>query len=261
MSLAGSVLIGFGVAAILYRIKKDDLKTIVAIACIILAIIGSWHVPVQIPASLATGDLVPEVYRWLAEQPGDVKIIEIPTRWIEDNSEYTYYSVYHWKEMVNGYSGRDVELASKIMRDTSGYFPSDNIVSLLQHIGVKYVIIHPDRIRIVENIPDEQAEAFISQYVSVLNQKIEQNYNSTIRMAGSFGDTIVYEILETPEVLPEDVILLFQNGWFGSNTFPEFYLKEEGKIKAYAGTTGEYELYFMAEPIYTEKKSLLKNKR
>jgi len=258
MSLAGSVLIGFGVAAILYRIKKDDLKTIVAIACIILAIIGSWHVPVQIPASLATGDLVPEVYRWLAEQPGDVKIIEIPTRWIEDNSEYTYYSVYHWKEMVNGYSGRDVELASKIMRDTSGYFPSDNIVSLLQHIGVKYVIIHPDRIRIVENIPDEQAEAFISQYVSVLNQKIEQNYNSTIRMAGSFGDTIVYEILETPEVLPEDVILLFQNGWFGSNTFPEFYLKEEGKIKAYAGTTGEYELYFMAEPIYTEKNLSLK---
>jgi len=187
-----------------------------------------------------------------------VKIIEIPTRWVEDNSEYTYYSVYHWKEMVNGYSGRDVELASKIMRDTGGYFPSDNTVSLLQHIGVKYVIIHPDRIRIMENIPDDQAEAFISQYLSSLNQKIEQNYNSTIRMAGSFGDTIVYEILETPEVLPEDVILLFQNGWFGSNTFPEFYLKEEGKIKAYAGTTGEYELYFMAEPIYTEKNLSLK---
>jgi len=253
MSLAGSVMAGFGAAALLSRITKEDLKLIVAFVFITLAILGSWHVPVQIPASLETGDQVPEVYRWLAEQPDNTRIIEIPTRWVEDNSEYTYYSVYHWKEMVNGYSGRDAELASKIMRDTGGYFPSNNTVSLLQNIGVKYVIIHPDRIRIMENIPVDQAEAFISQYLYSLNQNVEQNFNSTVRMAGSFGNTVVYEILETPEVLPDDVILLFQNGWFGSNTFPEFYLKEEGKIKAFADSTGEYFLYFLAEPIYSGK--------
>lgn len=253
MSLAGSVMAGFGAAALLSRITKEDLKLIVPFVFITLAILGSWHVPVQIPVSLETGDQVPEVYRWLAEQPDNTRIIEIPTRWVEDNSEYTYYSVYHWKEMVNGYSGRDVELASKIMRDTGGYFPSNNTVSLLQNIGVKYVIIHPDRIRIMENIPVDQAEAFTSQYLNGLNQIVEQNFNSTVRMAGSFGNTVVYEILETSEVLPDDVILLFQNGWFGSNTFPEFYLKEEGKIKAFAGSTGEYFLYFLAEPIYSGK--------
>lgn len=253
MSLAGSVLAGFGAAALLSQIKKKDLKLVAVVGCILLAILGSWHIPVQIPASLATGDQVPEVYRWLADRPDDIKIIEIPTRWIEDNSEYTYYSVYHWKEMVNGYSGRDVELASKIMRDTGGFFPSHNTVSLLQHIGVKYVIIHADRTRIMENIPDDQAEDFISGYLSNLNQKIELNYNSTIKMAASFNNTVVYEILETPEVLPDDVILLFQSGWFGSNIFPEFYLKENGKVKAFAKSAGEYLLYFLAEPIYTVK--------
>ncbi|WP_373839215.1 hypothetical protein [Methanospirillum sp.] len=253
ISLAVSVLAGLGAAALLNRIKRDDIKKIVAIGFVFLAILGSWHVPVNMPVSLATGDQVPVEYRWLAEKPDDTKIIEIPTRWVEDNSEYVYYSVYHWKEMVNGYSGRDVEFASKIMRDTGSYFPSDNTVSLLQYIGIKYVIIHADRIRILENVPDEQAEIFISGYLSNLNQKIEENYNSSIKMAASFDNTVVYEILKTPEVLPDDVILLFQSGWFGSNTFPEFYLKEKGKIMAFTGSTGEYLLYFLAEPVYSEK--------
>lgn len=252
-SLAGSVLTGFGAAALFNRIQKKELKQIIVIGCIILAIVGSWHVPVQLPASLATGDQVPEVYHWLAAQPDDVRIIEIPTRWVEDNSEYTYYSVYHWKEMVNGYSGRDVEFASKIMRDTGEYFPSNNTISLLQHIGVRYVIIHADRIRMMKGVPDEQAEEFISRYLSTLHQNIEQNFNSSIRMAGSFGPTVVYEILSNPEVLPDEVLVLFQNGWFGSNAFPEFYLKNKGNIKAFAKSTGEYALYFLAEPVYTEK--------
>ncbi len=253
MSLAGSVLAGIGAAALLHRIKGKDMKYIAAAGLIFLAIIGSWHVPVFIPVSLATGDHVPEVYHWLAEQPDDVKIIEIPTRWVEDNSEYTYYSVYHWKEMVNGYSGRDVEFASKIMRDTGGEFPSNNTVSLLQHIGIKYVIVHADRIRMMLNIPDEVADEFISEYYLQLNQKIESEYNSTIHLAGSFDDTNVYEIRTMPEVLPDEVILLFKSGWFGSNLLPEFYLKNEGKIVAYAKSTGEYELSFLAEPVYSEK--------
>jgi hypothetical protein len=54
-------------------------------------------------------------------------------------------------------------------------------------------------------------------------------------------------------VLPDEVILLFKSGWFGSNLLPEFYLKNEGKIVAYAKSTGEYELSFLAEPVYSEK--------
>jgi len=253
ISFAGAVLTGFGVAAILSRVKNKKTKDIAAVAFILLAILGSWHIPVYMPTSLATGDQIPGEYQWLANQSDDTKIIEIPTRWVEDNSEYTYYSVYHWKDMVNGYSGRDVEEASKIMRDTSGYFPSNNTISLLQHIGVRYVIVHADRIRMMENVPDELSQQFISSYISTLNQNIESNFNSTVRIASSFGDTYIYEILRSPEISPDEVILLFQNGWFGSNIIPEFYLKNTGKIKAYAKSDGEYLLYFLAEPLYTDK--------
>lgn len=253
ISLAGSVLTGFGVAVIINRVKSVSYKTPVAIGLILLTIFVSWHGPVYMPASLATGDQVPQEYRWLANQTGDFAIIELPTRWVEDNSDYTYYSVYHWKDMVNGYSGRDVEEASKIMRDTGAFFPSNNTVSLLQKIGVKYVLIHADRIRALQNIPEEKSDEFNNYLISSINHEIEENFNHTIRFTNSFSDTYVYEILPEPEILPDEVMLIFQSGWFGSNILPEFFLKNSGKIKAYARSEGDYQIYFLAEPTYGDK--------
>ncbi|NLV27554.1 MAG: hypothetical protein GXY48_10385 [Methanomicrobiales archaeon] len=252
ISFAGSVLTGFGAAVIINRVKSVSYKTPVAIVLIILAIFVSWHGPVHMPASLATGDQVPQEYRWLANQTSDFAIIELPTRWVEDNSEYTYYSVYHWKDMVNGYSGRDVEEASKIMRDTGAFFPSNNTISLLQKIGVRYVLIHADRMGELQNVPLDKSDEFTTFLISSINHEIETNYQA-VRFTHSFADTYIYEILPEPEILPDEVILLFQSGWYGSNILPEFFLKNSGKIKAYAKSEGDYRINFQAEPFYGEK--------
>ena len=252
MSFAVSILAGFGAAAILSRIRDKKVNLLISVILILLAIAGSWHIPVALPLSLGTGENVPAEYRWLAEQHQDIKIIEIPTRWVEDNAEYTYYSVYHWKEMVNGYSGRDVEEASKIMRDVSSEFPSNNTIALLQSIGVRYVLVHTDRMEKVLNIPIEAASNFNETYINSLNSEIKNNFSSVVHPAGQFGQTYIYEINKTPEINPEGVVLIFQNGWLGSNIFESFYLKDKGRIKALAGNNGNYTLLFIVQPVKGE---------
>ena len=252
MSFSVSILAGFGAAAVLTRIKEIKLNKLVATILILLAIAGSWHIPVIMPSSLATGDNIPKEYRWLAEQPEDIKIIEIPTRWVEDNSEYTYYSVYHWREMVNGYSGRDVEEASKIMRDTSNEFPSNNTISLLQRIGVKYVLVHTDRMQKSLGISDRTDFNFTADYINHLNTAIEGNFSSVVQPVISFENTYIYEINQSPEINPDTVQLIFRNGWLGSNIFVPFYLKDSGKIRVLAPDDGDYILDLITQPISGE---------
>lgn len=249
MSFAISMLAGFGALVIISRFKNNNPQNLVSIILVLLVIAGSWHIPVSMPSSLATGDNIPKEYRWLANQTGDPVIIEIPTRWVEDNSEYTYYSVYHWKQMVNGYSGRDVEESSKIMRDTSEFFPSNNTISLLQHFGVRYVFIHADRMSILYNTSPDNIQNFEFSYIQNINSKINAQYSSSVRFVNSFNRTYIYEILQDPVIDPDEEVLIFENGWIGSNIIQPFYLKNAGYIKVLAPEDGDYVLKFIAQPI------------
>ena len=51
-----------------------------------------------------TADRIPPVYQWLAAQPTDTQIVELPVRRPKDDFEYTYYSAFHWKRTLNGRS-------------------------------------------------------------------------------------------------------------------------------------------------------------
>lgn len=102
---------------------------------------------------------VPEVCSWLREQ-GDVAVIELPTsplgglnRYDRDNDlaftdvrEYhdreaqaMYLSTYHWKKIVNGYSGYFPYFYRRVMMEMQG-FPSQRCVELLRGLGVDFVL-------------------------------------------------------------------------------------------------------------------------
>ena len=87
-------------------------------------------------------DEVPDVYTWLANETGDFAIVELPAG---SDSKYLYYSTFHWKSLVNGYSGFVPEGYQDIIR-ILWKFPSNTSINTLQSIGVKYVIIHMDEI-------------------------------------------------------------------------------------------------------------------
>jgi hypothetical protein len=72
-------------------------------------------------------------------------------------------------------------------------------------------------------------------------------------MVCSFNETFIYEIFPEPEVNPDDVLFLLQSGWYGSNSQPGYYLKNTGHINAFSGREGDYQLNFLAEPVYGDK--------
>jgi hypothetical protein len=91
----------------------------------------------------------PAVYAWLAAQPGEPVVAELPMEGIEGivarsafhESIYLVYSTLHWKPLVNGYAGIEpspyLELREAVRR-----FPSEAALDALRRRDVRYVIVH-----------------------------------------------------------------------------------------------------------------------
>jgi hypothetical protein len=83
----------------------------------------------------------PEIYNWLARQPGDFTILELPIGDRGDDLDRMYWSTFHWKKMVNGtssYFPREYWLLQYRLKG----FPSKQTVKfLIKNYPVKYIII------------------------------------------------------------------------------------------------------------------------
>jgi hypothetical protein len=123
---------------------------------------------------IETGAHVPPVYRWLATQPRDGALLEVPwgfghagdldprwrgrywlldrrLRWTTGNlnllldwitrARYTYFSVYHWHRIVNGYSGYTPPTYETVTGRLQG-FPSTDTIEYLRSIGVRRLVVH-----------------------------------------------------------------------------------------------------------------------
>jgi hypothetical protein len=114
LGLAG--LAGHGAAAIARRRYGT---TAVALFTA-LAIAESWAVPLPLndnstdykqrglaplPATLAMGSMTPAVYRFAARLPPSSVLLELPIGEVAFETRYMFYSTFHWRALVNGYSG------------------------------------------------------------------------------------------------------------------------------------------------------------
>jgi len=251
---AVAMLAGFGSAAILSRIShigitnnNEKYRIIAGLGLILLVIGGSWHVPVYISHEMPVGKELPSEYQWLMNQSNNDPIIEIPTRWLEDNPLYLFYSMYHWHPTVNGYSGRDIEEVSRIIRLT-GEFPSNNSISVLQDRGIRYLFIHVDRLADSNQISPDQKEEFIEQFKGYITNLVLEH--EAVKTVGTFGSTMVYEILPEPQVLPDDVIITTKSGWYGiAGHGLTGYMKDTGRMSAFAPKEGQYNLNLVFQPI------------
>jgi hypothetical protein len=85
---------------------------------------------------------IPEVYRWLADQEGNIIIAEYPMVKAPSENEsvyyrYLFYQTVHKKRMVNGAGNPEIaDLRAKIER------LNDSAVDVLREAGVKYVLVH-----------------------------------------------------------------------------------------------------------------------
>ncbi len=173
--LSLSVLAAYGLNRFIES-KPKIKKVAISFIFVLLIISESLYIPV-FGGTMPVGREIPDVYQWLANESGDFAIVELPSELYSD-SKYMYYSIYHWKKLVNGYSGFVPDTYSETM-STLMSFPSNESVGLLKMIGVKYVVIH------TKNMD-------ISQW-NHTNAAIKDNPNE-IRLRKNFGEDYVYEI-------------------------------------------------------------------
>lgn len=98
-----------------------------------------WSVP---PDFALAVDRPPEVYQWLAKEPGNVIVAEYPMMRWDELSFYTYlfWQRIHKKSLVNGAS-KDNALAWPFFAKVND-LANPETPELLKSVGVKYVIVH-----------------------------------------------------------------------------------------------------------------------
>ena len=87
----------------------------------------------------------PPVYQWIAEQPGEFAVVELPSD-RSLNTFYLVYSTYHWKPLVNGFDGSFITAYHhRMLFDVLSEFPEPRAVRELSQIqGLRYIVVHTD---------------------------------------------------------------------------------------------------------------------
>jgi hypothetical protein len=82
------------------------------------------------------------VYRLLASQPaGVVAEFPVPRFFPGRDAEFAYMSTFHWKPLINGYSGHfPKSYVERLPRLLS--FPHRVAIEQLRSAGVRYVVVH-----------------------------------------------------------------------------------------------------------------------
>ena len=96
---------------------------------------------------MLTGNAIPPVYRALAGTPPGA-VLEIPadarSNFLQGihESEYAYYSTYHWKPLLNGYTGYWPPTYAAAMR-LARALPDPDATRILTRIaGLRFVVVH-----------------------------------------------------------------------------------------------------------------------
>jgi hypothetical protein len=114
-----------------------------AFAAIGVVLAEYWVAPL---ALVAYPNTPPPLYAWLAQQPAGIVAelpMPVPHELTGADPEFAYMSTFHWKPLVNGYSGYFPP--SYLHRlDRMRGFPTAQGFAQLRQDGVRYVIVHPD---------------------------------------------------------------------------------------------------------------------
>jgi|GEM_PF-362658 len=204
-----SVLVGYGVSNLYRWIEgwsrapkqgpevTGAIKGSIWLIAVSLVAIEYISIPTRVE-SAPYGQNIPEVYRWLASQQDDIVVVELPLYtltkevWVE--ARRAYYSIYHWKRLVNGYNGFFHDLHLQIARGLEE-FPSIRSLELLQGLGIDYVILHQ------AEFPEEQWKS-IRERMPRLSPYLTEAHRSGDDYAYRLSPLIDYPTLLTSYEVP-----------------------------------------------------------
>ena len=143
VSLSWAVLAAYGVARLEKALKpgKWAARAVVAAMCLLFLCEAN-------SAPIAWASIYrwpPLVYRWLAKQEKPMVIYEIPTLGYRGDhardARYLYWSTYHGKTLVNGYSGYFPPDYLELAREARN-LPANEVLDKLRKRGAQYLVLH-----------------------------------------------------------------------------------------------------------------------
>jgi hypothetical protein len=137
-----AVLAGLGITAVLRRLQSPRARNAVMVALLTGVVLESVNRPLVL-RDMPSG--VPAVYEWLRAQP-DGPIVEYPVGSLEGRSgpqdaTYMYYSTWHWRRMLNGYSGFSPPSYHAVLYELRD-FPDPRSLAYLRQREVRYLLVH-----------------------------------------------------------------------------------------------------------------------
>lgn len=135
------VLAGYAFAFLSRKIKKKPVQIWVAAGLALFINLEYLTVPQRIMFFPPKND-IPPPYQWIKNQQKNLIILELPFfNIMARESIYMYFSCFHQKKIVNGYSGFFPPHIFYI-RQLFKNFPSQSCIEVLKYLDVKYIILH-----------------------------------------------------------------------------------------------------------------------
>jgi hypothetical protein len=144
MMLGLSVLSAWGLLRVMGRRKSAKAGTLAAAVVAGLVIVEALSIPIPLsPVPIGRG--IPEIYADVAKLPADAVLVELPMplrdRDESDEAAAVYYSSFHRRRIVNGYSG-NAPAGYRVVREAMSAFPSEETIGLLRDLGVDHALVH-----------------------------------------------------------------------------------------------------------------------
>jgi len=111
---------------------------VASLAAILVVELAPWGFRVE---RLPREGELPQVYRWLRDEPSVKSLVELPLFANSRENEYLYASTVHWKPIANGYSGYMAPSYDKIF---NRIFVLPGVVGfdLLRSMGISHIVVH-----------------------------------------------------------------------------------------------------------------------
>jgi hypothetical protein len=175
-----AVLAGFGYSFLAAALRAR--RRLVLLALLLTAVLAEYFTTVTLARY---PNVAPPVYRLLASQPpGVVAEFPVPSDGLPgQDPKYAYLSIFHWKPLVNGYSGYyPPSYMSRLLNLRR--FPEPFSLRTLRRENVRYLVIHESGY--------EEKRVLYEQILSTLDEM------EGVRNLGTFSDgegaATVYEL-------------------------------------------------------------------
>ena len=190
---AVSILAGYGLKYLFHKINKPRVKTFLAIVLVLFINLEYLVIPHKMK-TLPVGKDIPPTYSWLRDNVQDNAILELPFfSAAGKNSIYMYFSLFHKKKIVNGYSGF-LPPAIHYFEGIFKTFPSNMSLDILKFLEVKYVVLHMNMWK------EKTRESIMRRIRDIFNddlkivEKFEYTFQKPNVLSSIFGDDLIIEV-------------------------------------------------------------------